>query len=149
MQLAALSNQLWPVIQRALRIADTPECPIFEPDDTWTRIVLHSVPLPVWDNKRDHQMRQDIMIKDLCHANSLPEEAVRQVHWLCCHEEVATRIHSSTAATPTFVSIMVALLGPNTATPLRKCGAVISGTCCRVTSYKECDSTHKEPTHLS
>jgi len=79
-QLAALSNQLWPVIQAALRIGDTPERPIFEPDDTWTRIVVHQVPLPVWDGKRDSRATQELMTQDLCHTNSIPAETIRRVH---------------------------------------------------------------------
>ena len=143
-QLAPLSDQLWPVVQAAFRIADTPHRPIFEPDDTWSRIVVHQVPVPVWDSKRDLPATHDEMTRDFCHANSLPVEAVRHMRWLCTRDEEVHRMKGSTTASPTFVSIMVALHGPNTTTTtLRKKGVVMSGAHCRVTDYRERPRTRK------
>jgi len=143
-QLAPLADQLWPVIQAAFRIADTPHRPIFEPDDAWTRIVVHQVPVPIWDSKRDSQAAHDEMARDFCHANSLPMEAVRHMRWLCSKDEQERRTEASTTASPTFVSIMVALHGPNTTTTtLRNKGVVMSGAHCRVTDYRERPRTRK------
>jgi len=136
-QLASHSDKLWPVIQAALRIGDTPHQPILEPSGTWDRIVIHRVPLPVWDNKKNLQATREEMSRELCRTNLLSAQNVRRVHWLCTKEDEETRVCSSTAASPTYVSIMVALSGPSTATSLRKQGAVLFGAHCRVTDYKE------------
>jgi len=86
-QLAPLADQLWPVVQTAFHIADMPHQPIFEPDDAWTRIVVHHVPVPIWDNKKNVQATHEEMIQDFCHANSLPVETVRQMRWLCTKDK--------------------------------------------------------------
>ena len=146
-QLAPLADQMWPVIQAAFRIADTPHRPIFEPDDAWTRIVVHQVPVPVWDGKKDAQATHEEMTRDLCQANLLPAEAVRQMRWLCSKDEEARRIQSSTSTSPTFVSIMLALHGPNIATALWKRGVVASGALCAVTNYKTRPRTRPSGPH--
>jgi len=74
--LAALTDQIWPVIRASLCMDNNMEKPIFEPDDSWKRIVIHNVPIPIWDGKKDLQATQDEMRREICRANSLPDRSI-------------------------------------------------------------------------
>jgi len=136
-QLASQSDQLWPSIQTVLGIKDTALQPVFEPDDAWARIVIHQVPLPVWDGTKSARATKEAITHEFCETNSIPVTAVRRMHWLCSKEITETRVQSLTTNSPAFISIMIALSGPDMATPLRKKGVVMLGAHCKVTDYKE------------
>ena len=135
-QLALLSDQMWPVIQTALQMGDTPRRPAFEPDDAWTRIVIHNVPVPIWDGKADHDTTHKNIIRDLYAANALPAHSVQQARWLCHKEEAQRRVTSSTPTSPTFVTLMLAILDTDVAAKLRHTGVTASGAHCKVSGYR-------------
>jgi len=82
------------------------------------------------------RVTRDEMVNNFCTSNSLRRQDVQQVRWLCADEEATRRARTSTAASPTFVTFMVALLKHGSATLLRKQGAVVSSARCRVTDYR-------------
>ena len=134
--LAALSDQIWPVIRASLQMDDNTEKPSFEPDDTWMRLVIHNTPVPIWDGKKDLRTTQKDMREEICRANSLPAHSVAQFRWLCSEKDAEERTRLSSATSPTTTTIMMALHVGSTAALLRKHGAVAFGAHCNVSTYR-------------
>ena len=75
-QLALLSSQIWPAIRAALRIESTLSCPVFEPNEAWTSIVIHGVPIPIWDGKADQETTHKAIVDEICTANGLLSQSI-------------------------------------------------------------------------
>ncbi|KZV79790.1 hypothetical protein EXIGLDRAFT_450899 [Exidia glandulosa HHB12029] len=131
-QLAARSDPLWKVIKMAYSLSDS-QRPVFEPDDSWHKIVLHRVPVPpngdVVGSSKD-------FFADIRRSNGLLDASVKQERYLCRQEELSVKLGSSSTTAVVYVSVLLSLTDAAAAGRLLRSGAFCHGTLCRVSRYR-------------
>lgn len=133
-QLAVHGDVIWTVLQKTFALQDAMR-PLFEPDDQWTAIVVHRVPLPIWDDARAAELRNSFF-SEVCEWNGLDSRTLKKERFLCTEDELATRVQGSTRTTPQQVSVMLTLSDAAAAQRLLRTGVYWQGSHCRASIYR-------------
>ncbi|KZV79266.1 hypothetical protein EXIGLDRAFT_782569 [Exidia glandulosa HHB12029] len=133
-QLAVHGDVIWTVLQKMFELPDEMR-PIFEPDDQWTSIVVHRVPLPIWDDARAAELR-DNFFSEVCEWNGLDPRTLKKERFLCKEDELANRVQGSSLTSPQRVSVMLTLSDAAAAQRLLRSGVFWQGSHCRVSPYR-------------
>ncbi|EJD38631.1 hypothetical protein AURDEDRAFT_172258 [Auricularia subglabra TFB-10046 SS5] len=145
------SGSLHSLLNTILGPADKPP-PAFDTGSSWTRVVIHRAPLPVWEPPssrynetrplpRPVNCRLGDLVDDLCASNSIDRNSVHDARPLCSLESRDTLFLTSEKRAPQHCSVMICLSNGDTATRLLKHGAFVQGAHCRVTPYRPRRST--------
>lgn len=116
--------------------ASQPPSPVYDTGQPWSKLVLHGVPLPVWQPTSTVQDQLRTLSADLCSLNSLSCDNIRLLRPLCSRADEERTFRSSTKRSPCLVSILVCTTDNDAATRLLRNGAVIQNAFCRATAYR-------------
>ncbi|KZV78055.1 hypothetical protein EXIGLDRAFT_734085 [Exidia glandulosa HHB12029] len=133
-QLAVHGDLIWTVIQKTFELPDEMH-PLFEPDDQWTSIVVHRVPLPIWDDARAAELRTNFF-SEVCEWNGLDPKSLKKERFLCKEDDLAHRVQGSSRTTPQRVSVMLTVSDTAAAHRLLQTGVFWQGSHCRASLYR-------------
>ncbi|KZW02233.1 hypothetical protein EXIGLDRAFT_760073 [Exidia glandulosa HHB12029] len=133
-QLAVHGDVIWTVLQKTFELSDEMR-PLFEPDDQWTSIVVHRVPLPIWDDARAGELRANFF-SEVCEWNGLDPRTLKKERFLCKEDDLATRVQGSSLTTPQRVSVMLTVSDTAAAQRLLRTGVLWQGSHCRASLYR-------------
>ncbi|EJD49902.1 hypothetical protein AURDEDRAFT_160925 [Auricularia subglabra TFB-10046 SS5] len=107
----------------------------FDTGDPWSKVVLHRVPLPVWQTKTTVDRQLKALASDLCQSNGLSSNQVRRIRLLCAHGDQEKLLRASSDVAPQHVSLLLCTADQDAAARLLRNGAIIQSAHCRASAY--------------
>ncbi|KZV95553.1 hypothetical protein EXIGLDRAFT_834258 [Exidia glandulosa HHB12029] len=133
-QLAQHSDKIQHVL-RSVHALATDMTPTLETGETWSKVVVHNVPLPICSGASD-VLNLDALLADVCASNGLHTAAIRVARPLCPRNTLEHRFRASTSSSPQFVPILLGFSDSDAASQLLRNGLVWQYAHCRVSRYR-------------
>ncbi|EJD44371.1 hypothetical protein AURDEDRAFT_185040 [Auricularia subglabra TFB-10046 SS5] len=99
--------------------------PAFDPGEPWSKVVLHGVPLPIWDDKTTVECQLRALASDLCSPNKVSPASIQLLRPLCPRATQAKLFQSSTETSPHLMSVLLCISDGDEASRLLRDGAVV------------------------
>lgn len=122
-------------VLRSVHALDTDMTPTLETGETWSKVVVHDVPLPICGGDND-MLNIDALLTDVCASNGLPDSAIRLARPLCHRDTLEHRFRASTSSSPQYVPILLGFSNDDTASHLLQTGINWQYAHCRVSRYR-------------
>ncbi|EJD44301.1 hypothetical protein AURDEDRAFT_166683 [Auricularia subglabra TFB-10046 SS5] len=108
----------------------------FDTGESWAKLVLHQVPLPIWTSKSTVTQQLDLLLADLCASNGLDKSTVRRFRTLCPLDDQEKLFRASTDRAPQHVSVLLCSSDHDAASRLVRRGAIIQSAYCRASTFR-------------
>ena len=135
-QIAVLGPEIWEVIKTHFGLPDDVQEPRFDAGTPWSKVVIHSIPIPVGLEELNSPYCAGLVATDLLNDRQVMPTDIKAMRWLCSEQDCEHKCSVSTTSSPQFVSLMVAFAGKAHAARLCTQGVCVQGAHCRVSVYR-------------
>ncbi|EJD39458.1 hypothetical protein AURDEDRAFT_171459 [Auricularia subglabra TFB-10046 SS5] len=110
--------------------------PVFDAGDPWHKVVLHGVPLPVWQSGTTMDRQLQTLASAIRSSGNFTSNCIQLLRPLCPRAEQDRIFQASTDTSLRQMSILVCLSDSAAASQLLHQGTIIQSAYCRATRYR-------------